>query len=391
MATLRATNLRGRSANDAPNLPDGANITGVCTATSFAGDGSSLTGIDATTVKDSGGTTRVAGNTSGIVVTGVSTLTGNVLVDGGGSSVNLQFKDTSGAYQRMGIVKDNDKLQLGEYNNAGDTFTDVLTVSGNGDRVIIGHDANIGGSKLQSNTTGAAAFEATSWYNGADATGVSIRKSRGSTPGDYTVVQDGDGLGSLNFAGADGTDWANGARIKATVNGTPGSNDMPTKLEFFVSADGTENLTERLEVNSSGITVVGTVAATAVTGDGSGLTNLPSAGVTTTSQYSASGIITINLGSGQAHEVTLAAGISTITVTGGTVGESHSVIITQPSSGITTVGFSTYFLWPSGSVPNLSKGSASSEIDMITFVVKQQTQTGTGVTQLLASAGLDYH
>ena len=73
MATLRVTNLRGRTANVAPDLPDGANITGVCTATSFSGDGSSLTGIDATTIKDSGGTTRVQGNTSGIEVTGVST------------------------------------------------------------------------------------------------------------------------------------------------------------------------------------------------------------------------------------------------------------------------------------------------------------------------------
>ena len=114
------------------------------------------------------------------------------------------------------------------------------------------------------------------------------------------------------------------------------------------------------------------------------------AGVTTTSQYSQSGVITINLGTGQGHEVTLAAGISTITVTGGTAGASHHLIITQPSSGITTVGFSTYFLWPSGSPPNLSRFSAAGETDMISFVVKQQTQTGTGVTQLLASAGIDY-
>ena len=83
MATLRVTNLRGRSANIAPDLPDGANITGVCTATSFSGDGSSLTGIDATTIKDSGGTTRVQGNTSGIDVTGVSTFSGDINASAG--------------------------------------------------------------------------------------------------------------------------------------------------------------------------------------------------------------------------------------------------------------------------------------------------------------------
>lgn len=258
MSKLQVNDIVDKDDVSAPGFSKGANITGVCTATSFSGNlTGNVTGTLTGTASGLAGSPDIA---VGQVTAGVSTFTGNVLVDGGGSSVNLQFKDTSGAYQRMGIVKDNDKLQLGEYNNAGDTFTDVLTVSGNGDRVIVGHDSNIGGSKLQTNTTGAAAFEATSWYNGADATGVSIRKSRGSTPGDYTVVQDGDGLGSLNFAGADGTDWANGARIKATVNGTPGSNDMPTKLEFFISNDGTENLTERLEVNSSGITVAGTIS-----------------------------------------------------------------------------------------------------------------------------------
>ena len=149
------------------------------------------------------------------------------------------------------------------------------------------------------------------------------------------------------------------------------------------------NNATKIETSATGITVTGTVAATSYTGDGSALTGIQ-AGVTTTYQYAQSGDITINLGTGQGHELTLAAGISTITVTGGTAGASHHLIITQPSSGITTVGFSTYFLWPSGSPPNLSRSSAAGETDMITFVVKQQTQTGTGVTQLLASAGIDY-
>ena len=78
MATLRVTNLRGRSANIAPNLPDGANITGVVTATSFVGSGANLTGIDATSIKDSGSTVRAQANTSGIVVTGIGTFTGDI-------------------------------------------------------------------------------------------------------------------------------------------------------------------------------------------------------------------------------------------------------------------------------------------------------------------------
>jgi len=38
MSDLRVTNLRGRTAGSSPTLPDGAVVTGVCTATSFSGN-----------------------------------------------------------------------------------------------------------------------------------------------------------------------------------------------------------------------------------------------------------------------------------------------------------------------------------------------------------------
>ena len=311
MATLRVTNLRGRTANVAPDLPDGANITGVCTATSFSGDGSSLTGIDATTIKDSGGTTRVQGNTSGIEVTGVST-----------------FSDSA-------------------------NFSSGATVTGN---VI-----------------------ATSKFRGNDDVKLSLGDSEDLQiyhNGSHSIIKD-NGTGNL-LVYSNNIAFNNAADTEAIARFNEDGS-----CEFY------HDNSKKVETSATGITVTGTVAATSYTGDGSALTGID-AGVTTTSQYNQSGVITINLGTGQGHEVTLAAGISTITVTGGTAGASHHLIITQPSSGITTVGFSTYFLWPSGSPPNLSRSAASSETDMITFVVKQQTQTGTGVTQLLASAGIDY-
>ena len=59
MSDLRVTNLRGRTAGSVPSLPDGVVISGVTTAnssgvtvvgiitaTSFSGDGSTLTGIE---------------------------------------------------------------------------------------------------------------------------------------------------------------------------------------------------------------------------------------------------------------------------------------------------------------------------------------------------------
>ena len=122
-------------------------------------------------------------------------------------------------------------------------------------------------------------------------------------------------------------------------------------------------------------------------GDGSNLTGISAGGISTT-KYSptANAIINIGLSTAQHHDLTLTAGITTITCSGGVFGESHSLVLTQPSSGIATVGFSTFFLFPSGATPSMSEGG--SKVDLVSFVVKR---VGAGGTQLLASAGLNYN
>ena len=79
--------------------PSGAVVTGVLTATSFKGDGSALTGIDATSLKDSGGDIKVQANPNGVVVTGVTTSTSFVgdgsLLTGVISGVEVLALDTS--------------------------------------------------------------------------------------------------------------------------------------------------------------------------------------------------------------------------------------------------------------------------------------------------------
>lgn len=181
-----------------------------------------------------------------------------------------------------------------------------------------------------------------------------------------------------------------------------------------------------LTINQTGITAVGVVTATSFKGDGSTLTGVVSgievksggssvgtsltainfsgatastgsAGITTitigaasisttASSPSANTVVTLNLSTAQHHDITLTAGITTITCSGGVFGESHSVVISQPSSGIATVGFSTFFLFPSGATPSMSTGSG--RVDLVSFVVKR---VGAGGTQLLASAGLNYN
>ena len=50
-------------------------VSGIVTANSFKGDGSSLTGIDATALKDTGGNIKIQAQASGAVFTGIHTFT----------------------------------------------------------------------------------------------------------------------------------------------------------------------------------------------------------------------------------------------------------------------------------------------------------------------------
>jgi len=96
-------------------------------------------------------------------------------------------------------------------------------------------------------------------YGSTDAGGhlMVFGKSRSATVDDYTIVQDDDQLGRINFQGADGTDFVNAAAIHADVDGTPGANDMPGRLEFHTTADGGNDTTERMRIDSLGAVMIG--------------------------------------------------------------------------------------------------------------------------------------
>tara|TARA_R100001443_G_scaffold110973_2_gene123410 strand:- start:56 stop:1228 length:1173 start_codon:yes stop_codon:yes gene_type:complete len=106
------------------------------------------------------------------------------------------------------------------------------------------------------------------------------------------------------------------------------------------------------------------------------------AGITTEAATPNNAVLTLDLTAAQDHKVT-ASGITTITCSGGTEADSHTVRIIN--SGITTVGFSTFFLFPSGSAPVLP--TADGAISLISFTVNR---VGTAGTQLLAGASLNF-
>ena len=119
-------------------------------------------------------------------------------------------------------------------------------------------------------TTNSAIFEieavnavAASLVNNNNSSGSSallvLGKSRGSSAGGTTIVQSGDELGEIRFAGADGVDLQSYAgSIRVEVDGTPGSDDMPGRMIFSTTADGAATPTERMRINNVGLISIAT-------------------------------------------------------------------------------------------------------------------------------------
>ena len=86
-------------------------------------------------------------------------------------------------------------------------------------------------------------------------------KSRGTSVGADTVVQDDDNVGEILFTAADGSDRTpQVASVRAAVDGTPGSDDMPGRLEFYTTADGSQTISERMRLDSNGNLGIGTTS-----------------------------------------------------------------------------------------------------------------------------------
>ena len=140
-----------------------------------------------------------------------------------------------------------------------------------------------------------------------------------------------------------------------------------------------------LDLRGAGVSTVtppsSGIATVFITGGGGGGGG---AGITTEAVSPTGGFATLDLDTAQDHKVT-ASGITTITVSGGTESESHTVRIVN--SGVSTVSLSSHFLFPSGAGPTLP--TANGAISLLSFTVHRAGSTGIS-TQLLSGASLNY-
>ena len=172
-------------------------------------------------------------------------------------------------------------------------------------------------------------------------------------------------------------------RIQATSNLLIGDENF--NLITMYPANGGVNLLytgclQKLATTLHGVVVSGILTATSFGGDGSNLTGV---GISTEQVTPSSNVATLDLTKNE-HKI-VASGTYTIDVNGGTEADSH--VIRVENSGISTVGFSTYFKFPSGGTPALP--TASGAISLISFTVHKVGSVGIA-TVLLAGASVNY-
>ena len=168
-----------------------------------------------------------------------------------------------------------------------------------------------------------------------------------------------------------------------------GSTGIVSATAFYGDGAALSGVVSGIEVESGGtsvgtsLTAINFASGATITQGSSGITTVTIAAGITTYANVASGIVsTLYLSDAQDHKITT-TGVVTFTTSGGSEGDSHTLRIIN--SGVSTVGFSTYFLWPSGSSPVMP--TASGAISLISFTVQR---VGAGGTQLLAGASLNY-
>ena len=227
---------------------DGA--TGIVTAYKFVGDGSSLTGIDATSIKDSGGTVRAQANTSGVEFTGIITATTGdfTTVTGDGSAL-------TGLPAGLGTA---------------------IAASGDGANVYYTAQVLELGSNLSIDVPSTSVVAYTQYAEVAVDSGVDLTIADGDdfvsdilgigTTGTTTPLSGGGGrVRADNFTdktGSNAPTFPNGVNI--TGVGTAGIGTFTTSIVVGSA----------VTANADGVIVGGAVTATSFAGDGANLTGL---------------------------------------------------------------------------------------------------------------------
>ena len=417
----------------------GAVITGICTATSFSGDGSALTGISAgpgtgqqyVNLESAGSASNTGNNTFAGYLSGNalnsadhSTFFGN---QAGKASLNAGnnsfFGSNSGLLATGG---DNSGFGQGTLETITSATSNVavgrraLNTTTSSENVAVGADClryQTDGSKNTAVGRGAAEYLTTS----SDNVAIGFQALRGTSSNAVTGLSNiaiGSAAGDALRAGSQNIligQNAGGAMTGGHWNCIIGKDALQSGdcsgcviigLDAGTGANGSNNVfigrgaADGSAADSDNCIVIGnnadpssTTADNEITlGDanitkfripGIGLELTGPVGLTTEQVTPSSNVATLNLAKDD-HKI-VASGTYTVNVNGGSEAGSHTLRI--ENSGTANVGFSTYFKFPSGGTPSLP--TASGAISLISFTVHKVGSVGIA-TVLLAGASVNY-
>jgi hypothetical protein len=145
---------------------------------------------------------------------------------------------------------------------SGDTHR--LFIDGGNDRILIGTTASVAMSGVTPSTfLEGTAYASSTLGMAINANGTNespllmFGKSRGTSLGSNTIVQNGDRLFSLRVHGSDGTNQEQAALIEAHVDAAPANNSVPGRLSFWTTNDGAQYATEKMRIDNAGNVGIG--------------------------------------------------------------------------------------------------------------------------------------
>jgi hypothetical protein len=171
------------------------------------------------------------------------------LEENGGGSKRLEISIDSSALARIDSTQSSGQLLFGTVG------TERARIDSSG-RLLVGTSTartSANGVSAGFQVEGLGAEGALSIIRNGGLAYLTLGRSGGNSIGSNTIISNGDELGRISWAAADGTDiqsWA--AQISAEIDGTPGSNDTPGRLVFSTTADGAASPTERMRITQNG-------------------------------------------------------------------------------------------------------------------------------------------
>lgn len=135
--------------------------------------------------------------------------------------------------------------------------TNTLFVDGTNNKVGIGTILPTGPFEVVAQANNTLIYFTTYSSTGADSRPVAFFRRARNTEATPQTVLNGDSLGHFVFYGHDGTAFREAAKFGVTVSGTPGASDMPGRLSFSTTPDGSATPVERIAILPTGVITFG--------------------------------------------------------------------------------------------------------------------------------------